>query len=320
MRIATWNVNSLRSRIDRVEALLQRHEIDVLALQETKAREDQLPLMGLASLGYDVAAAGVDQWNGVAILSRVGIAEVVTGFPGMPGWGDPLARDPELVVRDVVWGKVSAGAALRDYGVVLTGSRDGGDLGFDAAATESERAGRASWSREDDAFFDRGPVDAPPLIDAGPGGATAQPSRGTIGGSWGAYYYNGLIISSEMARGLDILELTPSGYLSQCEIDAANTVELEYFNPQGQPRFEWPASFVLARAYLDQLERSNGLAAARITAVRADLDGAEKLAGAPRQQALKKLSSQVTTDATRATDRVKTRMLADAVRELVAMR
>ncbi len=59
MRLATWNVNSLRSRIDRVESLLERHDIDVLALQETKARDDQLPLMGLQSMGYDVASAGV---------------------------------------------------------------------------------------------------------------------------------------------------------------------------------------------------------------------------------------------------------------------
>ena len=88
MRIATWNVNSLRSRIDRVEALLQRHDVDVLALQETKAREDQLPLMGLESLGYDVAAAGVNQWNGVAIVSRVGIEDVRVGFDGMPSWED----------------------------------------------------------------------------------------------------------------------------------------------------------------------------------------------------------------------------------------
>ena len=70
VRIATWNVNSLRSRIDRVEAFVQRHDIDVLALQETKAREDQLPLMGLQALGYDVAVAGLNQWNGVALLSR----------------------------------------------------------------------------------------------------------------------------------------------------------------------------------------------------------------------------------------------------------
>ena len=72
VRIATWNVNSLRSRIDRVEAFLERHDVDVLAVQETKAREDQLPLMGLQSLGYDVAAAGFNQWNGVALISRVG--------------------------------------------------------------------------------------------------------------------------------------------------------------------------------------------------------------------------------------------------------
>jgi exodeoxyribonuclease III len=89
MRIATWNVNSLRSRIARVEALLERHDIDVLALQETKAREDQLPLMALQGMGYDAAVAGVNQWNGVAILSRVGLDDVVTGFPGQPSWGEP---------------------------------------------------------------------------------------------------------------------------------------------------------------------------------------------------------------------------------------
>ena len=89
MRIATWNVNSLRSRIDRVEALLQRHDIDVLAVQETKAREDQLPLMGLTVLGYDVAAAGYDQWNGVAIISRVGIEDVRGRVPGDADVGRP---------------------------------------------------------------------------------------------------------------------------------------------------------------------------------------------------------------------------------------
>ncbi|MGZ5399202.1 MAG: exodeoxyribonuclease III [Nocardioides sp.] len=89
MRLATWNVNSLRSRIDRVEAFLTRHDIDVLALQETKAREEQLPLMGLNALGYDVVAAGHDQWNGVALVSRVGIEDAEVGFAGMPTWGEP---------------------------------------------------------------------------------------------------------------------------------------------------------------------------------------------------------------------------------------
>ncbi len=97
MRIATWNVNSLRSRIGRVEAFVQRHDVDVLALQETKAREDQLPLMGLQALGYDVVVAGSNQWNGVAIVSRVGIEDVQVGFDGMPGWGEPLAPESRAI-------------------------------------------------------------------------------------------------------------------------------------------------------------------------------------------------------------------------------
>ena len=97
MRIATWNVNSLRSRIDRVEAFVQRHDIDVLALQETKAREDQLPLMGLQALGYDIAVAGLNQWNGVALLSRVGLEDVETGFAEMPPYGDPAAAEARAI-------------------------------------------------------------------------------------------------------------------------------------------------------------------------------------------------------------------------------
>jgi exodeoxyribonuclease III len=97
VRLATWNVNSLRSRIDRVEAFLQRHDVDVLALQETKAREDQLPLMGLQALGYEVAVAGVNQWNGVAVLSRVGLDDVEVGFPGQPGWGDPVDTEARAI-------------------------------------------------------------------------------------------------------------------------------------------------------------------------------------------------------------------------------
>jgi exodeoxyribonuclease-3 len=89
VRIASWNVNSVRSRIDRVEAFVQRQRIDVLTLQETKARDDQWPVMGLEALGYDVATFGHDQWNGVAVVSRVGIEEVERGFAGMPSYGDP---------------------------------------------------------------------------------------------------------------------------------------------------------------------------------------------------------------------------------------
>jgi exodeoxyribonuclease III len=97
VRLATWNVNSLRSRIDRVEAFLDRHDIDVLALQETKAREDQLPLMGLQARGYDIAVAGYSQWNGVAIVSRVGLEDVQIGFEGMPSFGDPATTEARAI-------------------------------------------------------------------------------------------------------------------------------------------------------------------------------------------------------------------------------
>ena len=80
-----------------MERFLERHDVDVLALQETKAREDQLPLMGLQSMGYELAYSGLNQWNGVAILSRVGIEEVQVGFEGMPGWGDPVAAEARAI-------------------------------------------------------------------------------------------------------------------------------------------------------------------------------------------------------------------------------
>src|SRR4029453_18508207 len=111
------------------------------------------------------------------------------------------------------------------------------------------------------AFFDRGPID---------------PNRMVMGGSWSAYWYNGVIVSSEIARGLDIYELLPSGLITQNELDAAKTVHFDYYNTQDQRKFVWPPSFALAKAYLDQLERSNGLPAASIQSTRAALAAAEK--------------------------------------------
>ena len=77
VRIATWNVNSIRSRIDRLEAWLQRSDVDVLAIQETKAREDQFPHDRVRALGYEVAHHGLNQWNGVAVLSRLPVTTKV---------------------------------------------------------------------------------------------------------------------------------------------------------------------------------------------------------------------------------------------------
>jgi exodeoxyribonuclease-3 len=97
VRIATWNVNSIRSRVDRVEAWLERSDCDVLAIQETKANQAQFPLLGLSALGYEVAHHGLNQWNGVAILSRVGLADVEVGFPEMPRFGEPPAPEARAI-------------------------------------------------------------------------------------------------------------------------------------------------------------------------------------------------------------------------------
>ena len=113
MRIATWNVNSIRTRIDRVHAFLDRHEIDVLAVQETKAKVEQIPTMELELRGYEMAAAGFSQWNGVALFSRVGLEDVQVGFEGMPGYGDPIAAEARAIsVRRRLWLRASRVACV----------------------------------------------------------------------------------------------------------------------------------------------------------------------------------------------------------------
>ncbi len=116
------------------------------------------------------------------------------------------------------------------------------------------------------AFFDRGPVD---------------PTRMVMGGSWSVYWYNGLIVSSEIARGLDVFELLPSGLITQNELDAAKTVRFDYLNAQEQRKFVWPASFAKARAFLDQLERDNGLEPEKISAARAESGERGEAVGPP---------------------------------------
>ena len=113
------------------------------------------------------------------------------------------------------------------------------------------------------------------------------------GGSWSAYWYNGLIMSSEIARGLDVYELLPSPLLSANEIAAAKTVKMPYWNVQEQQKIVWPPTFALARAYLDQLERSKGLAAAAIDDARTALTAAERRSGAQRKTALTALATKL---------------------------
>ena len=110
------------------------------------------------------------------------------------------------------------------------------------------------------AYFDRGPIDPKLLV---------------LGGEWSAYWYNGYIYGSEIARGLDVFELTPTKFLTQNEIDAAKTVHLPELNVQNQQKIEWPAKLAVAKAYLDQLERAQALPAERISALRKAIQDAE---------------------------------------------
>jgi LVIVD repeat len=153
------------------------------------------------------------------------------------------------------------------------------------------------------AFFDRGPADT-----------TLK-----LSGSWSAYWYNGVIVSSEITRGLDIFELKPSAFISQNEIDAAKTVHFDYYNTQGQQPFVWPTTFALARAYVDQLERSNGLTSAAIASARTALASAESSAG-NRQSTLSALATQLDGAASGSADAAKVRTLAATVRSLAGAR
>jgi hypothetical protein len=128
------------------------------------------------------------------------------------------------------------------------------------------------------AYFARGPIDSTKLV---------------VGGEWAAYWYNGHIYGSEIARGLDVFDLEPSEYLSQNEIDAAKSVQVPVLNVQNQQRIVWPASIVVARAYLDQLARGHALPPDRVRAISDGLDQAEGLSGAKRRAALLALAARV---------------------------
>ena len=150
-------------------------------------------------------------------------------------------------------------------------------------------------------FHDRGPLDG---------------ERMMMAGSWSVYWYNGVIVNSEITRGLDIFGLVPSESLTQNEIDAANSVQLTHLNSQGQPIYEWPATFALARAYLDQLERWHGLQAQFIASARSALDSAEQGSGVARRDTLRSLAASLGSMADGSGDPDKVEKLADAVQRL----
>jgi len=138
-----------------------------------------------------------------------------------------------------------------------------------------------------------------------------------LGGEWSAYWYNGNIYGSEIARGLDVFELTPSKFLTQNEIDAAKSVRVAEFNVQNQQRIVWPKKLVVAKAYIDQLERSQGLSADQIGALR---DAIQEAENSKKLGKLKKQASSVEKSAAAAKnpgDAARLRALAGILRKPV---
>jgi hypothetical protein len=151
------------------------------------------------------------------------------------------------------------------------------------------------------AYYDRGPLDPKNLI---------------IGGYWSAYWYNGNIYGAEISRGVDLFRLVPTQHLSQNEIDAAIQVRASEFNAQNQPRIKWPATSIVAKAYLDQLGRTNAISAERARAVRDSLSKVDELRtgkerdAASRLDALNAVAAQVEADAKTKTGRDAMRLTA----------
>jgi hypothetical protein len=158
------------------------------------------------------------------------------------------------------------------------------------------------------AFFDRGPVDEKQL---------------RIGGYWSTYWYNGHIYGSEMMRGLDVFRMLPTEHVSQNEIDAANLIRFTELNVQHQPKIVWPASFVVAKAYVDQLTRAKAVTKDRATALVTAMDRAENSSGGQRRQAvteLEKMAGELESSAGPATSptAMKQRALASTIRARAA--
>jgi hypothetical protein len=152
------------------------------------------------------------------------------------------------------------------------------------------------------AFHDRGPVSADEMAS---------------GGSWSIYWYNGVLVNSEISRGLDIFQLKASPYLTENEIAASRTVELGQFNPQGQVQFDWPATYALAHAYLDQISRNRDMTVEEISAARRSLNESERLSGTRQGEILRTLAERIGSQTINSSDKVD--KFTDTVRRLASM-
>lgn len=143
VKLATWNVNSIRARADRVEAWLQRSDVDVLAIQETKARDENFPWELFENNGYEIAHFGLSQWNGVAIASRVGLADVERTFLNQPVFGAPEVAEARAIAATC--------GGVRVWSLYVPNGRalDDPHMPYKLAWLDALRAGAESWLSED---------------------------------------------------------------------------------------------------------------------------------------------------------------------------
>ena len=153
------------------------------------------------------------------------------------------------------------------------------------------------------AYFDRGAI---------------NPTELKVAGFWSGYWYNGHIYGTEMGRGLDVFQLTPSEHLTQNEIDAANAVQVAGNNPQTQRKIVWLPSFSLARSYVDQLDRGKGLVSAQVTSIKASLGMAEQQTGEARRTTLRALAVRLDRAAAGARDGARVAKLSATVKRLAS--
>lgn len=148
MRFATWNVNSIRTRVDRVIAFLERSDVDVLAMQEIKCKPDQFPIEAFEAAGYEVAVLGFNQWNGVAIASRTPIEKIVEGFAGQPGFGNPEVVEARALGVTV---RPKDGTATTIWSLYVPNGRelDHPHYAYKLAWLKALKADAASWLAAD---------------------------------------------------------------------------------------------------------------------------------------------------------------------------
>jgi exodeoxyribonuclease-3 len=147
MRIATWNVNSIRTRLDRVIDYLVTRQVDVLALQETKVKDEDFPLQPFHDAGWEVVHWGVNQWNGVAIASRVGLDSPQSGFDGQPEW-KPQGADAAVEPRAL--GATCGGVRVWSLYVPHGRGQDDPHMQYKLAWLAALERQATTWAQADD--------------------------------------------------------------------------------------------------------------------------------------------------------------------------